>query len=45
LPIVATSPLLAIPVAWWLEGDRPTLRSFLGGIVAVAGVIGLTLAH
>ena len=45
LPIVATSPLLAIPFAWWLEGDRPTMRSVLGGFVAVAGVIGLTLAH
>ncbi|MBW7896595.1 MAG: DMT family transporter [Opitutaceae bacterium] len=43
LPIVATSPLFAIPLAWWLEGDRPTLRSVLGGVIAVAGVIGLTL--
>ena len=45
LPIVATSPLLAIPFAWWLEGDRLTMRSVLGGFIAVAGVIGLTLAH
>ncbi|MCF7688266.1 MAG: DMT family transporter [Cephaloticoccus sp.] len=45
LPIVATSPLLAIPLAWWLEGDRPTARSVAGGILAVAGVIGLTLAR
>ena len=45
LPIVATSPLLAIPLAWWLEGDRPTLRSILGGVIAVSGVIGLTLVR
>lgn len=45
LPIVATSPLLAIPLAWWLEGDGPTLRSILGGVIAVAGVIGLTLVR
>ncbi|MCC6415731.1 MAG: DMT family transporter [Opitutaceae bacterium] len=45
LPIVATSPLLAIPLAWWLEGDRPNLRSILGGVIAVAGVIGLILVR
>ena len=44
LPIVATSPLLAIPLAWWLEGDRATTRSVIGGGIAVAGVIGLTLS-
>lgn len=41
LAIVATSPLFAIPLTWWLEGDRPNLRSILGGVLAVAGVIGL----
>ncbi|MFI5355856.1 MAG: DMT family transporter [Opitutales bacterium] len=43
LPIVATSPLVAIPLIWAIEGDRPTTRSVLGGIVAVAGVVGLAL--
>ncbi len=45
LPIVATTPLVVIPFAYFLEGDRPGARSLIGGIVAVAGVIGLTLAH
>jgi len=45
LPIVAMSPLVAIPLAWWLEGDRPTTRSILGGVLAVAGVIGMTLVR
>jgi drug/metabolite transporter (DMT)-like permease len=43
LPIVATTPLLAIPIAFWLEGDRPSHRSILGGVIAVAGCIALTL--
>jgi len=45
LPIVATTPLVVIPFAYLFEGDRPGTRSVMGGIVAVAGVIGLTLAR
>jgi drug/metabolite transporter (DMT)-like permease len=45
LPIAATAPLLSIPIAFWLEGDRPTRRSVVGGVVAVAGCIALTLAR
>lgn len=37
LPIAATAPLLSIPIAYWIEGDRPTRRSVVGGIVAVVG--------
>jgi len=44
LPIVATTPLAVIPLAHFLEGDRVTRRAVIGGIIAVAGVIGLTLA-
>jgi drug/metabolite transporter (DMT)-like permease len=43
LPIAATTPLLSIPIAFWLEGDRPTLRSLIGGVMAVAGCIALTI--
>ncbi len=45
LPIVATAPLLSIPIAFWLEGDRPTRRAIIGGIVAVAGCGALTAAR
>ena len=39
LPIVATTPLMVIPLSAWMEGDRPPLRSILGGLLAVVGVI------
>ncbi|HKS37136.1 MAG TPA: DMT family transporter [Verrucomicrobiae bacterium] len=45
LPIVATTPIVVIPLAYWLDGDRPGLRSIAGGLIAVAGAIGLTLAR
>ncbi len=45
LPIAATTPLLAIPIAYWLEGDRPTRRSLVGGVIAVAGCVALTLSR
>jgi drug/metabolite transporter (DMT)-like permease len=45
LPIVATTPIVVIPFAYLFEGDRPTLRSVVGGIIAVAGAIGLTLSR
>lgn len=45
LPIVATTPLVAIPFSRLLENERPTLRSILGGVLAVLGVIGLLLAR
>jgi drug/metabolite transporter (DMT)-like permease len=45
LPIAATAPLLSIPIALWLEGDRPPGRAIIGGILAVAGCIALTSAR
>ncbi len=45
LPIAATTPLLAIPIAWWLEGDRPTRRALVGGVIAVAGCVALTASR
>jgi drug/metabolite transporter (DMT)-like permease len=43
LPIVATTPLAVIPFAYFMDGDRPSLRSLVGGVVAVGGAIGLTV--
>ena len=43
LPIVATTPSLVIPFAYWLEGERPSVRSLVGGVIAVMGAAALTL--
>lgn len=45
LPIVATTPLVVMPLAHFLEGDKITARAVFGGALAVAGVVGLTLAR
>jgi drug/metabolite transporter (DMT)-like permease len=45
LPIVATTPLAVMPLAHYLEGDRITWRTGLGGVLAVAGVIGLSFSR
>lgn len=39
LPVVATTPLMVIPLSAWMEGDKPTKRSIAGGLIAVVGVI------
>jgi len=41
--IVATTPLAVVPLAWWIEGERPSVRSLIGGAVAVAGAVSLAL--
>jgi drug/metabolite transporter (DMT)-like permease len=45
LPIAATTPLFSIPIAFWLESDRPSHRSIVGAVIAVAGCVALTLAR
>jgi drug/metabolite transporter (DMT)-like permease len=44
LPIVATTPVVAIPLAWAIERDCPRARSIIGGLIAVAGTVALTRA-
>lgn len=43
LPIVATSPLMTLLLARIIDGERPTRRAVLGGIIAVAGAVGLKM--
>jgi drug/metabolite transporter (DMT)-like permease len=43
LAIVALTPLVIIPFAQITEGEKPSMRSLVGGLIAVAGVIGLRL--
>jgi drug/metabolite transporter (DMT)-like permease len=43
LPIVAMTPLVAIPFSLVMENERPSMRSIIGGLIAVSGVVGLSL--
>jgi drug/metabolite transporter (DMT)-like permease len=41
LAIIATTPLVVIPFTMLLDGERPTVRSLIGGAVAVLGAAAL----
>jgi drug/metabolite transporter (DMT)-like permease len=41
LPIVATTPIVVIPFARVMEGERPPARSLIGGAIAVLGAVAL----
>jgi drug/metabolite transporter (DMT)-like permease len=43
LPIVATMPLVIIPFSLKMEGEKPTRRSLVGGLIAVAGAVVLAI--
>jgi len=45
LPITACAPLAVIPLAYWIEGERPSKRSLAGGLIAVVGAVALALAR
>jgi drug/metabolite transporter (DMT)-like permease len=45
LPIVALTPIVIIPFARYLEGERPTARSIIGSVIAVAGAAALALSR
>jgi drug/metabolite transporter (DMT)-like permease len=45
LPIVAMTPIVIIPFSRYVEGERATLRSLIGGSVAVLGAVLLALAR
>lgn len=39
LSIVALTPIIALPMQWATEGRRPGRRAWIGGAIAVAGVV------
>ncbi|MCB1062016.1 MAG: DMT family transporter [Verrucomicrobiae bacterium] len=39
LAVVSLTPIILMPMAWWVEKDRPTVLSVSGAIVAVTGVV------
>lgn len=41
LPILALAPVVIIPFSRRFENEKPTIRSLIGGLIAVAGVVGL----
>lgn len=43
LAIVATTPLVVIPLTMLIDGERPHLRSLIGGVIAVVGAIALVV--
>jgi len=43
--IVAMTPVLLLPMTRWLDGEKITARSLIGGGVGVGGVIGLAFAR
>ena len=45
LSIIAVTPIVVIPLAMVFERERPSVGSLVGGVVAIAGVLGLTLIH
>lgn len=44
LPIVATTPLVVMLLAFGFEGTRPTRRALAGSVLAVVGVVALILS-
>lgn len=44
LAIVAATPIAVMPLAWFMERDRPSKRGMLGAAIAVAGVVALAVA-
>ncbi len=45
LPIVALTPLVIVPFSMRMEGERPTPRSLIGGVVAVTGAVIHAVSH
>jgi drug/metabolite transporter (DMT)-like permease len=42
LTLESIGPLYSLPLAWLLQGDRPTLRAYIGVVLAVSGIVVLS---
>ena len=45
MTVVATTPLILLPMTRIVEHEKIGLRSLCGAIIAVAGIVGLALHH
>lgn len=45
LPIMALTPIAVIPLAWFMENERPGLRSILGSLLAVGAAAMLSMSR
>ncbi len=43
--VIATTPIVMLPLARVFEGEKITTRPLAGGLIAVGGVLGLTFWH
>lgn len=43
--VIATTPILLLPMTRFVDGERIGVRSAIGAVIAVAGVIGLTFSR
>jgi drug/metabolite transporter (DMT)-like permease len=43
--IIALTPVVLLPMTWLVEGEKISLRSIIGALTAVGGVIALTWLH
>ncbi|HLZ54089.1 MAG TPA: DMT family transporter, partial [Verrucomicrobiae bacterium] len=43
--VIATTPILLLPMTRLIDGERIGIRSTIGALIAVAGVIGLTFSR
>ncbi len=43
--VLAILPILVMPLAWLMEGDRPTRWAVIGGGLAVTGAVWMALLH
>ena len=45
LPIIALTPLIVVPFAYFFENERPTVKSLVGGALAVAAAAVLAIVR